>query len=149
MDSSLFNITNSISNISIKQEPENTPIKQEPETPDIKQENVKNKSKIFQGMEIAISGLENPERSIIREMALEMDAQYHSEWNENCTVLICPFKNTPKTRLALNSMNALIIHPSYVQDCYEAEKRLDLSGYLMHAREDLNEDELKMIAFNE
>lgn len=45
-----------------------------------------------------LSGFVNPERSTLRSQALEMGAKYEADWNNNCTLLVCAFPNTPKFR---------------------------------------------------
>lgn len=48
------------------------------------------------GVVFAISGLQNPERGHLRDNALEMGARYQSDWNSDCTLLVCAFADTPK-----------------------------------------------------
>lgn len=49
-------------------------------------------------MVFCLSGYENPLRGAIREKALDMGADYRTDWTSDCTHLICAFPNTPKWR---------------------------------------------------
>lgn len=43
---------------------------------------------VMKGVVFALSGFVNPERSELREKALEMGAKYHTDWTSDCTHLM-------------------------------------------------------------
>ena len=60
---------------------------------------------LLSGMIFCISGLVNPERATIRSQAVAMGAVFRKDWSDECTVLICAFKNTPKYRQVVGMMD--------------------------------------------
>lgn len=44
--------------------------------------------RLLEGVTLVISGIVNPERGTIREMALDMGAKYERDWKHNCTHLM-------------------------------------------------------------
>jgi len=81
-------------------------------------------SKLLDGVNIVISGIENPERGQIRNLATEMGAEYQSKWTNTSTHLICSIKGTPKYNEVKESGHGYIVRPSWVYNCYKKKKRL-------------------------
>ena len=78
-----------------------------------------------------ISGLQNPQRAQIRQKALEMGAQYRTNWQADCTHLFCPFQNTPKLRDMVRTGRGIALRPDFVTDCYLARRRVEQDSYLL------------------
>ena len=55
-------------------------------------------NKILENVRIALSGFVNPERSRIRDQALEMGAKFDRDLTPMTTHLVCAFENTPKAK---------------------------------------------------
>ncbi|KAJ6700858.1 DNA REPAIR PROTEIN XRCC1 [Salix koriyanagi] len=55
-------------------------------------------SKLLEGVVFVLSGFVNPERATLRSQALEMGAEYRPDWTSDCTLLVCAYSNTPKSR---------------------------------------------------
>lgn len=55
-------------------------------------------SQLFEGMVFCVSGIVNPERAQVRQSALDMGGVFKNDWDDECTVLLCPFLSTPKVR---------------------------------------------------
>ncbi|GAB4842022.1 hypothetical protein Ancab_011982 [Ancistrocladus abbreviatus] len=89
-------------------------------------------SKLLEGVVFALSGLVNPERSILRSQAMEMGAEYQPDWNSNCTLLVCAFPNTPKFR-QVEAERGTIVSKEWIKECYNQKKLVDIDTYLMHA----------------
>jgi len=70
----------------------------------------------------ALSGFQNPRRSDLRDMTLEMGAKYRSDWDSSCTHLICAFTNTPKYQSV--SGKGRIVSQDWVKECYRKKKLL-------------------------
>lgn len=81
-------------------------------------------SKILNGVTIVISGIENPERGEIRNLALKMGAKYNPKWTNSSTHLICTVKGTPKYNEVKAQGRGKIVNPSWIYKCYEKKKRL-------------------------
>jgi len=81
-------------------------------------------SKILNGVTIVISGIENPERGEIRNLALKMGAKYNPKWTNSSTHLICTVKGTPKYNEVKAQGRGKIVKPSWIYKCYEKKKRL-------------------------
>lgn len=88
-------------------------------------------SKLLQGVVFALSGFVNPERGILRSQALEMGAEYQQDWNSNCTLLVCAFRNTPKFQ-QVEADNGTIVSKDWLIECYTQKKLVDIETYLMH-----------------
>ncbi|XP_052182564.1 DNA-repair protein XRCC1 isoform X2 [Diospyros lotus] len=89
-------------------------------------------SKLLEGVVFVLSGFVNPERSMLRSQALEMGAEYQPDWNDNCTLLICAFPNTPKFR-QVEADYGTIVSKEWISECYNQKKLVDIEIYLMHA----------------
>jgi hypothetical protein len=59
---------------------------------------------LLKGMTFCLSGLKNPQRAELRQKALDMGATYSANWTMDCTVLFCPFENTPKFTQVLGNL---------------------------------------------
>jgi DNA-repair protein XRCC1 len=60
------------------------------------------------GVIFALSGLVNPERANIREIAIQMGAHYRPDWTADCTLLVCAFANTPKFNQVKNDNGTIV-----------------------------------------
>uniref|UniRef100_A0A915Q1E5 BRCT domain-containing protein n=1 Tax=Setaria digitata TaxID=48799 RepID=A0A915Q1E5_9BILA len=52
----------------------------------------------LRGIRFALSGYQNPQRSVICDKAKEMGDIYEKDWSSRCTHLVCAFGNIPKYR---------------------------------------------------
>lgn len=84
--------------------------------------------KIMSKVVFVLSGYVNPQRSELRDKAIEMGAKYKQNWESNCTHLICAFVNTPKYREVLNK-NGKIVSEKWITDCYSQQKLLPWKRY--------------------
>lgn len=89
-------------------------------------------SKLLEGVVFVLSGFVNPERSTLRSQALEMGAKYEADWNNNCTLLVCAFPNTPKFR-QVEADNGTIISKDWITECYSQKQLIGIEPYLLHA----------------
>ena len=55
-------------------------------------------NKILENVRIALSGFVNPERSRIRDQAIDMGAKFDRDLTPMTTHLVCAFENTPKAK---------------------------------------------------
>lgn len=77
---------------------------------------------LLRGVILTISGMINPERGNIRQMALNMGAKYKPDWDNTCTHLICAFANTPKFLQVQGK--GKIVTKDWIKDCHSQRKRL-------------------------
>lgn len=84
--------------------------------------------RIMSKVVFVLSGYVNPQRSELRDKAIEMGAKYKQNWESNCTHLICAFVNTPKYREVLNK-NGKIVSEKWITDCYSQQKLLSWKRY--------------------
>lgn len=89
-------------------------------------------SKLLEGVVFVLSGFVNPERSTLRSQALEMGAKYEADWNNNCTLLVCAFPNTPKFR-QVEADNGTIISKDWITECYNQKQLVGIEPYILHA----------------
>ncbi|KAL1506397.1 hypothetical protein ABEB36_005768 [Hypothenemus hampei] len=78
--------------------------------------------KLLEDVTLVISGIQNPDRSNLRSMALAMGAKYKSDWDSTCTHLICAFINTPKFNQVKGK--GKIVTRKWLDDCYSQRKKL-------------------------
>ncbi|KAH8292717.1 hypothetical protein KR018_004168 [Drosophila ironensis] len=86
-------------------------------------------NRLLSGVVFAISGIENPERAMIRETAMNMGAEYKSNWGPGCTHLICAFKNTPKYKEVKGK--GKIVTSMWITKCSELRKYLPWRRYAL------------------
>ncbi|OUM68157.1 hypothetical protein PIROE2DRAFT_4153, partial [Piromyces sp. E2] len=84
---------------------------------------------LLKNVKIVISGIQNPERGIIRNLAIEMGAKYEPQWSDSSTHLICPIKGTPKYNEVKEQGRGIIVKPEWIYQCYEKKKRLPEKYY--------------------
>lgn len=89
-------------------------------------------SKLLEGVVFALSGLVHPERNTVRSQALEMGAEYRTDWSPDCTLLVCAFPNTPKFRQVVADCGT-IVSKEWISECYSQKKLVDMESFLMHA----------------
>jgi hypothetical protein len=89
------------------------------------------------GCVVVISGIANPERSELRDMAVRLGAQYRGSWSAWSTHLIAPFDGTerggtmtPKAAAALES-GGTVVKPSWLRACHHAGRRVPELGHLL------------------
>ncbi|KAK9141855.1 hypothetical protein Syun_011255 [Stephania yunnanensis] len=87
--------------------------------------------KLLDGVVFALSGFVNPERGVLRSQAMEMGAEYQTDWNPECTLLICAFSNTPKFRQVVADCGT-IVSKEWIVECYQEKKLVAIEPYLMH-----------------
>ncbi|KAK5643640.1 hypothetical protein RI129_007485 [Pyrocoelia pectoralis] len=95
-------------------------------------------NQLLDGVTIVISGIENPERSTIRNNALELGAKYKADWDNSCTHLVCAFTNTPKFNQVKGK--GKIVNRLWISDCHTQRKRLPWRRYALD-RKDLGKAE--------
>lgn len=86
-----------------------------------------------------LSGYQNPQRSQLREMMLEMGASYKADWEPGCTHLICAFTNTPKYQQVKG--RGKIITAKWVTDCHRNKIRYSCKRYELEKEHNQNESE--------
>ncbi|XVF74640.1 hypothetical protein PTKIN_Ptkin13bG0127500 [Pterospermum kingtungense] len=91
-----------------------------------------NFNKLMEGVVFVLSGFVNPERSTLRSQALAMGAEYQTDWNSNCTLLVSAFQSTPKFR-QVEADCGTIVSKEWILECYALKKLVDIDPYLMHA----------------
>ncbi|KAF5284991.1 hypothetical protein FQR65_LT02302 [Abscondita terminalis] len=99
--------------------------------------------RLLEDVTIVISGIQNPERSDIRNKALQLGAKYRGDWDNTCTHLICAFTNTPKFNQVKGK--GKIVNRLWIQDCYDGRKKLPWRRYALDAKElgkEESEDEI-------
>lgn len=84
---------------------------------------------LLENVVLVISGIQNPERSSLRSMALSMGAKYKKDWDTDCTHLICAFKNTPKFHQVKGK--GKIVKKEWLNDCYNERKKLPWRKYAL------------------
>lgn len=89
-------------------------------------------SKLLEGVVFVLSGFVNPERATLRSQALEMGAEYRPDWTSDCTLLVCAYSNTPKSR-QVEADCGTIVKKEWILDCYSQKKVVEIDSYLMHA----------------
>ncbi|XP_053950988.1 DNA repair protein XRCC1 [Anastrepha ludens] len=95
-------------------------------------------NQLLKGTVLVISGIQNPDRSNLRDMALAMGAKYRADWESGCTHLICAFKNTPKYNQVKGK--GKIVTRSWIEDCNKQKKCLPWRRYALNGS-DLNQPE--------
>lgn len=86
------------------------------------------RSEILSGVTICISGIQNPERARIRQLAMGMGARYSGDWTQGCTHLICAIGNTPKLTDARRS-NAWVVTKDWITACDRRKMRVPEKQY--------------------
>eukprot|EP01043_Picozoa_sp_COSAG02_P065543 COSAG02_NODE_9927_length_2072_cov_1.461733_1_plen_403_part_00 len=87
----------------------------------------------LRGVSIAISGIQNPRRSKLREIALRLGATYSGTWDErNTTHLICAFAGTPKFNEVSASGKGTIVRPEWLEECDNEGHRLSEADFVVH-----------------
>eukprot|EP01043_Picozoa_sp_COSAG02_P085960 COSAG02_NODE_23508_length_716_cov_1.888169_1_plen_168_part_10 len=91
------------------------------------------------GLCVVVSGIVNPERSELRDMALRLGAEYRGDWEGCCTHLLAPFdgtenggRPTPKSTAARSS-DGYVVKPSWLRACADEQRRVDESAHLLGA----------------
>uniref|UniRef100_A0A6P7FQT3 DNA repair protein XRCC1 isoform X1 n=2 Tax=Diabrotica virgifera virgifera TaxID=50390 RepID=A0A6P7FQT3_DIAVI len=93
---------------------------------------------LLSGVTLVISGIQNPDRGVLRTMALSMGAKYKPDWDSTCTHLICAFSNTPKFNQVKGK--GKIVKRSWLETCHSQRKRLPWRRFALD-KADLNKDE--------
>ncbi|KAF2898770.1 hypothetical protein ILUMI_07403 [Ignelater luminosus] len=95
-------------------------------------------NELLNGVTLVISGIQNPERGVIRSDALAMGAKYKPDWDNTCTHLICAFANTPKFNQVRGK--GKIVNKNWISSCYSERKRLPWRRFALDNK-DKNKDE--------
>ncbi|XP_067012024.2 DNA repair protein XRCC1 isoform X2 [Anabrus simplex] len=94
---------------------------------------VKPFNKLLEGVVFVISGYQNPERSNVRSMALEMGAKYKPDWDNSCTHLVCAFMNTPKYQQV--NGKGRIVRKEWIEQCHARRARLPWRRHALDKKE--------------
>lgn len=115
------------------QDPPAKKTKVEEKKPLTKKKKMKKKNapthKILENVVFCLSGFENPERGQIRDEAQSMGAQYSPGWNNQCTHLICAFRNTPKYRQVKGY--GKIVKKEWIKECRKTKRRANTKSFRM------------------
>jgi hypothetical protein len=84
---------------------------------------------ILRGVKFVISGIQNPDRGHLREMAIKMGAKYRPDWDDETTHLIGVSASAPKAQEAAKNKKAKIITRNWIEDCYHQKTRFDEDDY--------------------
>ncbi|XP_051901457.1 DNA repair protein XRCC1 [Pristis pectinata] len=95
---------------------------------------------LLAGTMLVLSGFQNPFRSELRDKALEMGARYRSDWDAECTHLICAFANTPKYT-QVKALGGTVVRKDWILDCHRRRRRLSHKRYLLDGAGSSSEDE--------
>ncbi|KAL9653007.1 hypothetical protein ABK040_015522 [Willaertia magna] len=97
---------------------------------------------ILKGCIFAISGIQNPERTTIRETALQMGAKYRPDITKDITHVVTPFfsPNNDRQREAHNA-GAQIVKKEWVYDCMTNSRRMNEKKYSLIVSADDDEEE--------
>lgn len=89
--------------------------------------------RLLEGVVLTISGIQNPERSTLREKAMAMGAKYRGDWDDSCTHLICAYRNTPK----YNQVKGVgkIVRKDWVLECHQKRRNLPWRRYALESKE--------------
>ncbi|KAI4462474.1 dna-repair protein xrcc1 [Holotrichia oblita] len=93
---------------------------------------------LFNDVVLVISGIQNPDRSNIRNMVIAMGGRYKADWDNTCTHLVCAFTNTPKFNQVKGK--GKIVTKAWVTDCHAQRKRIPWRRYALD-KNDKNKDE--------
>ncbi|XP_045611538.2 DNA repair protein XRCC1 [Procambarus clarkii] len=104
---------------------------------------VNRKSKPFSSLMddviFVMSGYQNPQRSQLRDMMLDMGAKYKGDWEPKCTHLICAFINTPKYQQVKG--RGRIVSAKWISDCHKNKIRYPCKRYALEKGHDQTESE--------
>eukprot|EP01045_Picozoa_sp_COSAG04_P034622 COSAG04_NODE_7661_length_1090_cov_1.296670_1_plen_114_part_10 len=70
----------------------------------------------LEGVCIVVSGIVNPERGELRDMALGLGAEYRGQWVSEATHLLAAFDGTDKTSAARRAGGA-VVQPEWLRAC--------------------------------
>ncbi|XP_042882573.1 DNA repair protein XRCC1-like isoform X2 [Penaeus japonicus] len=89
-----------------------------------------------------MSGYQNPQRSNLRDMMLDMGASYKQDWDPSCSHLICAFTNTPKFQQVKGK--GKIVTAKWITDCHKNKIRYPWRRYQLERgrSEDESEEEV-------
>ncbi|XP_075155589.1 DNA repair protein XRCC1 isoform X2 [Haematobia irritans] len=90
-------------------------------------------NRLLNGVVLVISGIQNPDRSALRNKALALGAKYKGDWDDTCTHLICAFKNTPKYNQVKGK--GKIVSRSWIEKCFDLKKYLPWRRYALDSEE--------------
>ncbi len=94
-----------------------------------KMENKSDRKSLLKGVVFGVSGLENPERSNVRDLALSMGATYSHVWGKDATHLLLACAGTPKHKEQQASGHGVAVHYKWVEECSKQEKRVAESDF--------------------
>eukprot|EP01059_Diplonema_ambulator_P019580 TRINITY_DN3307_c0_g1_i1.p1 TRINITY_DN3307_c0_g1~~TRINITY_DN3307_c0_g1_i1.p1 ORF type:complete len:659 (+),score=113.90 TRINITY_DN3307_c0_g1_i1:142-2118(+) len=84
---------------------------------------------VLKGVAVVLSGFQNPQRSELRNLALELGAKYYNEWKEGGTHLVCAFRNTPKHQEVMKSGKGWVVTKDWLHDCKAQMRQLPPQKY--------------------
>ncbi|XP_047488476.1 DNA repair protein XRCC1-like isoform X2 [Penaeus chinensis] len=86
-----------------------------------------------------MSGYQNPQRSNLRDMMLDMGAKYKQDWEPSCSHLICAFTNTPKFLQVKGK--GKIVTAKWITDCHKNKIRYPWRRYQLERGRNADESE--------
>ncbi|XP_004520178.1 DNA repair protein XRCC1 isoform X2 [Ceratitis capitata] len=116
-----------------KNDPTKQKINKEEKKCDIRGKIFRPFDELLKGTVLVISGIQNPERSNLRDKALSMGAKYRADWGNGCTHLICAFKNTPKYNQVRGK--GKIVTRAWIEDCHKQKKYLPWRRYALDSND--------------
>lgn len=90
-------------------------------------------SKLMDEVVFTLSGFVNPQRAELREKACEMGATFKSDWDKDCSHLICAFSNTPKYNQVKGK--GKIVKADWIVDSHKNRKLMSWQKYF-HSSKD-------------
>lgn len=96
-------------------------------------------SSLMDDVFFVMSGYQNPQRSQLRDMMVDMGAKYKSDWDPKCTHLICAFTNTPKYQQVKG--HGKIVTAKWITDCHNKKIRYPCKRYSLEKGRDQTESE--------
>ena len=88
----------------------------------------------LEGVSIAISGIQNPRRSKLREIALRLGGSYSAAWDDRITThLICAFAGTPKFNEVSAKGRGTIVRPEWLEQCDQEGHRVAETEFVLQS----------------
>jgi len=88
----------------------------------------------LEGVCIVVSGIVNPERGELRDMALGLGAEYRGQWVSEATHLLAAFDGTDKTSAARRAGGA-VVQPAWLRACADQGRRVGEADFELGARQ--------------
>ncbi|KAK7078859.1 X-ray repair complementing defective repair in Chinese hamster cells 1 [Halocaridina rubra] len=96
-------------------------------------------STLMKDVNFVLSGYQNPQRSQIRDMMIDMGATYKPDWDKTCTHLICAFANTPKYQQVKGK--GRIVTAKWTSDCHKNKIRFPTKKFALDKSKNAEDSE--------